>query len=131
MEHIFQGKNLLSLILGVILLALGMIPLLNSWKVIPFGLPAFLVVLVSQIFIYLIAAGALWLLVDGFHEGTYTPQGKAAIGVGFVVFLIGIINILNKFKVIPFGIPFLTPVVYSVIFAIEGILLVYAAFTMI
>lgn len=131
MEHVFQGKNLLSLILGIILLALGLIPLLNTWGVIGFALPEFLVTIVSQIFIYLVAGGGLWLLVDGFHEGTHSTEGKVTMGVGFLVLLIGVINILQQFKVIPFGIPFLTPVVYSVIFTLEGILLVVAAFTMI
>ena len=130
MEHIFQGKNLLSLVLGLILLTLGIIPILNTWGVIGFNLPGFLVGIVSQVLIYLIAGSGLWLLVDGFQEGMHSTEGKITVWIGFLVLLIGVINLLQKFKILPFGVPFLTAAVYSIIFAIEGILLVVAAFVM-
>ena len=125
-----EPKGWISMIVGVILLGIGLIPLLNSWGVLPFGLPGFLTSLLSGIVVYVLAIGALYLIIDAFMEDVGDPIGMTTLIVGILIFALGIITLLNSFGVIGFSIPFLNEMIYNILFAIEGIFLIIAAFVM-
>ena len=125
-----EPKGWISMIVGVILLGIGLIPLLNGWGVLPFGLPGFLTNLLSGIVVYLLAIGALYLIIDAFMEDVGDPIGMATLIIGIAIFALGIIILLNSFGVIGFSIPFLNEMIYNILFVIEGIFLIIAAFVM-
>jgi len=123
-------RSIPSLLVGLILLFLGIVPLLSQFKIIGFGLPGFLTGIVPQIAIYVIAFGALYMIIDAFLEGIDEPNGVITLIVGAIIFVVGIINVLNNFNVLSFKIPFLTGMVYNVLFVIEGLFLAIGAFFM-
>ncbi|RMF56152.1 hypothetical protein D6745_00180 [Candidatus Woesearchaeota archaeon] len=118
-----EGKDWFTLILGLILLVLGVIPFLNKFGIVSFGLN-FLPIM--QFVSYIISIAALWLIIEGFME----DEGVKIITiiVGLIILAIGVIPLLNSFGVISFAIPFLSVTLYNIIFILEGILLVIAAF---
>jgi hypothetical protein len=125
-------KKLMSLIIGFILFALGLIPLLNVWNIISWNIPAFLLGFIFSIVNYLIAAIGFWLLIDGFLEDHSLRTLTLIAGILFIAF--GLINVLSAFGIISFAIPFLDSYglyIYKVIFLIEGILLMIASIEMI
>ncbi|MBW2999135.1 hypothetical protein KY339_00555 [Candidatus Woesearchaeota archaeon] len=123
------ARSLPSLIIGLILLALGLIPLLNNWGVIAFVLPAFLSNVIAAIALWIIAGGGLYLVIDTFLEWG-NPMAWLSFIVGIVVLAVGLIPLLNSFGVIGFNIPFLSVTVYNIIFVIEGFALFLASFFM-
>ncbi len=121
-------KNWVAVIIGLLLLALGLIPLLNNFGVIGFGLPGFLNGIVSKIGLWIVAAGGLFLLIDSFLEDH--SMRMISIVVALLILAVGIIPLLNSFGIIGFTIPFLSVNVYNIIFVIEGLFLLIAAFAM-
>jgi len=119
-----------SLIVGVLLLALGLIPLLNGAGLLGFGLPGFLSGIIGTIAIYIVAGGGLYMIIDGFLEGVDEPNGMFTLVVGIIILACGIINILNGFGIIGFAIPFMSATVYNIIFIVEGLFLAIGAFFM-
>jgi uncharacterized membrane protein len=125
-----EPKGWMSLILGVVLLALGIIPLLNQFGVIQFGLPGILTTLIPSILAYIFAIAGLVLAVDAFMEDDTLRIVSLIVGV--LILAAGVISILNAFQVIGFTVPLLdNPVVYNIIFVVEGIFLIIAAFAMV
>lgn len=119
-------KHIANLVVGLTLTALGSIHLLSKFGVIGFTLPGFINNVVGTIAVYAIAAIGLWLLIDGFMEDGHWRM--TTIIVALAVIAIGVIPVLNTFGVIGFTIPFLSLTLYYVIFLLEGILLILAAF---
>jgi hypothetical protein len=123
-------RSIPSLLVGLILLVLGVVPILAQFKVLSFGLPAFLTGIIPKIALFVIAFGALYMIIDAFLEGVDEPNGIFTLIVGALIFIVGIVNVLNQFGVIGFKIPFLTPLVYNIIFVVEGLFLAIGAFFM-
>lgn len=121
-------RHVTSMIIGIILTAMGAIPLLNQFGVIGFGLGP-LGGIIAQIAQYILAAAGLMLFVEAWFEDDFI--WKVTVTAGIVFFGIGLIPLLFSFGVIGFTIPFLTTTVYNVIFVIEGLLLMAAFFFMI
>ena len=119
-------KNWSALIVGLLLMALGIIPLLNKLKVIGFG--SFLNSLVPTIATFILAAGGIYLLIDSFMEDDHMRM--MSIIVAIVIIAVGIIQMLHGFNIIGFEIPFVNDVVYYILFVIEGLFLFLAAFFM-
>jgi len=120
-------KSGLSFLLGVLLLYLGLVPLLQQFAVISVGLPAFISGVLPSAFAYLLAVGGLYLLIDAYEEWGEWYFWATAI-VGLAALTAGVLVVLNGFGVIPFTVPFMTPMVYNVVFVIEGVLLMCGAF---
>ena len=124
------GRSWLSLICGVLLIALGIIPLIGSLT--GFNLPEFMTGIVGQIAIYIIAAAGLYLIIDMFLE--WGEDWAWISMVAGVIFLgLGVVGVLNQFGVLNFGDiikTYLTNTVYNIIFVIEGIALAIGAFYM-
>ena len=75
-----------------------------------------------------IAGAGAWLFIDSILEINSYKMFTLIAALAF--FGIGIIQILNGFGIIGFSIPFLSTMVYNIIFVIEGILLIVAFFAM-
>ena len=121
----------ISLPVGIILLVMGIIPLLQSLGVIGFGLPGFLAGAVGTFIPFIIAAAALFLIIDSFLEDISSGIGLTTAIVGLIILVLGVIVALNSLGVIGFSIPFLSMLIYNIIFIILGILAILAAFVMI
>jgi len=120
-------KSWWSLLFAVIMLAVGALPLLSHFAIISFNL-GFLTTALGKFASYVLAGGALFLIVDSFMEELTEPNGVITIIVGLILLVIGILPILG------IGLPFinniLTPIVYYFLFTFEGIALFIASFMM-
>lgn len=124
-------RDWLSFFIGLILFAIGLIPLLSSFKVIKWGLPGFMTSMIGSIFFWIIAVGGVYIFIDGIIEPKAEFLHLALLLIGLVFVAVGLIPILNKFGTISFNIPFLANmVVYNIIITIEGLMLMTAGFTM-
>jgi len=119
-----SGKKITSFILGVIFLAVGVVPLLNDFGVIGFNLP--LLSFAFSFAFWLFTIGGIFILVDA-HLEDHTLKVPSTI-IGILLMAIGVIGILSGFGIVPFAIPFMTPLVLEIMFTIEGLFLVIAAF---
>ena len=117
-----EPTSIFSLILGVLLTALGIIPILSSFGVIGFGLPGFLNGFVAAIVVYIAAAAGVWLLVDGFLEDD--SWQKITLLIGALILILAIIPILNQFGIIGFSLDFMTYQVWQYIITLEGLLMI-------
>jgi len=119
-----EPKYWISLLIGIIVTALGGIPLLNSWGLLPWSLPF---ALSANILLWFVAAVGAYLLIDTFlSEDDALMWISAAVAI--VILAIAIIQILNNFGVIGFGIPFISLTLLRILFVIEGIGLIIAGF---
>lgn len=124
-------KNWSALIIGLLLMALGIIPMLQQFKIITWAtfLTGNWLITIAP---YLLAAGGIYLLIDSFMEDD--TMRIVSILVSLVVIAVGVIDVLNKFKIIGFGIPFLEgslgTIIYLSLFILEGLFLFIAAFAM-
>lgn len=116
----------LSLISGFVFLALGLIPLLNSWGVIgfSFSLP------LGIIFWIVALVGGIILLWDAIGEnmavmGMQQQVRIATAIVGLVMLAIGLIPILNGMGAIAFNIPPMAEMIKNILFTVVGALLLY------
>ncbi len=124
-----QPKGWISLILGLALLVLGVLPILEKLGILGANPIAFVTdTLTINILQYIVAAAGLVLIIDAFME--MDSLRIWTLIVGLVVLALGLIPVLSSFGVIGFTIPFLTALIYQIIFILEGILLVIAAFAM-
>jgi hypothetical protein len=123
-----EAKGWWSVIIGILIIVLGLIPFLNKFNVIGFNLPTFLQNAIGAFGIYIVAAVGIYLLIDGFMEDD-TIKAITLIVAALLV-IAGVMSALFQFGVIGFAIPFLTYTVFNVIFVIEGILLIIAGAAM-
>ena len=119
-----SGKKITSFILGVLTLAIGLFPLLAKFNVITFNIPG--LDLFFSIAFWIFAAGGIFLLIDA-HLEDHTLKVPTTI-VAIILIVIGLIEILNSFGVVPFTIPFANEMFFYVLFIIEGLFLIIAAF---
>ena len=120
-------KSPLSLLLGVVLTILGGLPLLNQLKVTTITLPAWVMGVLPQIVSYVLAVGGFYLLIDSWDEWGEWYFWVTVI-VGLAALTAGVIMVLHSLGVIGLTIPFMTPVVYSSLFVVEGLLLIWGSF---
>jgi hypothetical protein len=126
-----RARDTISFFVGLLILALGLIPLLNHFKVIGFGLPGFLTTLIASIFIWIIAVAGLYVVIDGFIEPPMHSLHWILIVLGVTFLIVGLIPILHNFNVIPFTILSVLDnlVVYNIVIAVEGLLLLIGGLT--
>ena len=125
---VWEGKkSVTSLVFAIIMLVLGMIPLLNQVKIITLNL-GFMLTPLGSILSYILALGALFLIVDSFMEDLYEKRARITLLIGSIFLLIGLLPIIGI--TIPFINSILTPVVYYFLFTIEGVLLLIDTFLM-
>ncbi|MFT4304045.1 MAG: hypothetical protein ACMXYG_05740 [Candidatus Woesearchaeota archaeon] len=119
-----EPKYWISLITGLIAAFLSGVPLLNLLGWLEWTLPF---QLGSSILLWVVAATGAYLLIDSFISEDDFMMWLLA-GTAFIILAIAMIQILYRFDIIGFGIPFLDLIVLQVLFFIEGIGLIIAAF---
>ncbi|MBU0461911.1 MAG: hypothetical protein KJ574_04975 [Nanoarchaeota archaeon] len=126
-----EAKDIISMIIGIIITAVGVLPLLYSFGIGPdfFDLDKLLSVTVIS---WVLAVAALYLVYDSVIEITNSNAiGWISIIIAFVVLALGILPILETFGIGPglFGIA-IPQMVYHIVFIIEGVFLMIAGFAM-
>ncbi|MFC1691459.1 hypothetical protein ACFL0W_04740 [Nanoarchaeota archaeon] len=130
-----ETKDFISMIVGVIIGAAGVLPLLGKAGVGPawFDLYGQVPTLLS-IAIYIVAAAGFYLAIESIIEITNSNAiGWWSFFIAVALFTLGIVQILGSKGILPFQLPSFiqfTPLVYSVIFIVEGLFLVIAGFAM-
>ena len=124
-----EPKGWVALLVGLLVAVIGAVPLLAKFKVLPFSLPDFVAKLIPAIAIWLIPAIALLLFIDSAVWEEEFPRIISVL-VALVFLALGVIEILSKFSIISFSIPVITDTIYYVIFVLEGLFLLLAAFWM-
>jgi len=111
-----------SIILGIIVFLMGLLPLLSGF----FPVPAILNTLVAKLAMYLFAALGFYLVIEDLFGQGYGMMFKwLPMGIGFLFLALGVINILSNFGVIAFAIPGLPEVVYQALFVLLGMALFF------
>lgn len=123
-QFMMGGRKIMSIILGLILLVLGLIPLLNMMGVISFSLPT-----LPEFILWTAGmVGAIVLIVDGFQEMQEFGFGKIIMVMSFLVALVIFLYGLNSFNILPFSLPPLGVMFVNIILVVAGILLVIGGF---
>jgi hypothetical protein len=129
-----EAKDIISFIVGILLFALGLLPLLNSFGIGPawMGMKFLPVTILS----WIVAVGALYLVIDSVIEITNSSAvGFVSIIIAFVCLAIGVLPILHGFGIGPsfFALTFLGAVskyLYHIVFMLEGLFLMIAMVAM-
>ncbi|MBI2141388.1 hypothetical protein HYU16_03100 [Candidatus Woesearchaeota archaeon] len=117
----------ISLLLGVVFLAFGLIPLLNQFKIIGFTIPTLPNIVLQVLGII----GAVILLWDAISEGMTAMMGfpqmarMATFVMALVLLAIGLIPLLNSMNIIGFTLPVLAAIIVNVLYIVTGALLLY------
>lgn len=124
-------RDTISFVLGLILLAFGLIPLLNKMAMIKWNLPGFLINMPTGVLVWVVALAGFYILIDGFIEPPMHIFHWLLIIAGLIMMVIGLIPILHSFGTIGFTIPGMDSlIIYWVIIGLEGLGLVIAGTTM-
>lgn len=120
-QLMMSGRKWISLIIGLLLTALGVLPLLKSLNVIPFGLPA----IPGLVLWILFVIGGIWLMVDAASEGTLQAAIMwPSLIVGIIILGLGVIPLLTQVGVISLQLSFMTQMVSNIVTTIAGLLLI-------
>lgn len=113
----FRGK--ISIFLGLIVFAFGLLPFLNHIGLIGFELPN---LLGGIIFPILLIVGSILLFMGSLHQDMIR---KPMMFVGFVILVLGIIPLLAFFNVIPqdYTMTFLRGIFRDIVLMVTGIFL--------
>lgn len=123
-------RDTISFFVGLLILAYGIVPVLNKFGVIGFNWPGALGGLPFSIAMWIIAVAGAYVLMDGFIEPPQHSLHWMLILAGIVLFVAGLIPILHAFKVIGLSLSFLDNLlVYYIIISLEGLLLVIGGLT--
>ncbi|MFC1755114.1 hypothetical protein ACFL96_17260 [Thermoproteota archaeon] len=123
-------RDTISFVVGLILIAFGLIPFLNFIGVIGWNIPG-ISMLTVNILVWIVAVAGLYILIDGFIEPPMHIFHWILIIAGVIMMIVGLIPILAQFGVIGFSIPGMDKlVVYWIIITLEGIGLAIAGTTM-
>ncbi|MCK5107618.1 MAG: hypothetical protein KAQ83_02745 [Nanoarchaeota archaeon] len=115
-------RSLPASIIGLILLAMGLLPLLNQFGVITLNLPYTPAGLVLAI---ILTIGGGWLMISGFLEEDFLKF--IGITMGLFVLVLGVLPILAQMGIL-LPIAFLGFLYSPYLYAIVGFLLIIAAF---
>jgi len=128
-----EAKDWLSGFVGLIIFSLGLIPILETFNILQLGLSKFLS---SGPFLaaapYVLAVLGFYLAIESIIELTNANHiGWLSFMIGAVVMAIGLLQVLKAFGIGPglFGLE-LPPLVYYIIFLVEGLFLLIAMFAM-
>jgi hypothetical protein len=119
-----NGRKILSFVLGLILLAVGIIPMLNVFGVIGFTIPD----LPLTILWVLALIGALFLIIDGFKEMQGMGFQKMEMLVSLLTALVIIVLGLGHFGVFSLSLGDVARIILNILLTIGGILLILGGF---
>lgn len=123
-QMMMGGRKIMSIIVGLILVVLGVIPLLNALKVISFSiptLPEFILWTAGMV-------GAFVLIADALQEMQEFGFGKIIMVLSFVIALVIFLYGANSFNILPFPLPALGVMFVNAILVVAGILLIIGGF---
>lgn len=110
-------RGWVSLFLGFVVFAFGLIPFLNHVGLIKFDFPNLLGGLILPI---LLIVGSILLFMDSVHQDMIR---KPMMYVGFILLILGIIPLLAHFNIIPqdYTLSFLNGIVRDIVLIVTGI----------
>lgn len=123
-----EAKDWISFFVGLVVAALGVVPILNKMNVISFTLP-----LPVNIFAFIVAGAGFYLMVDSFIEITNSNTiGWFSFLLAILFLAVGVMQTLHGFDIGPafFALSFISDFVYYIIFIVEGLFLMIACFAM-
>ncbi len=124
-----EGRDWLSMFVGFILTVFGALPLLA--RVIPALQPYNFTYKAAGIFIYIVAIMGFYLIVNSIIEITNSNSiGGFSFLVALIFFAVGVLQVLQNYNVISFFKFNINPIIYYIIFVVEGVFLMIAAFAM-
>ncbi len=124
--QMMSTRKTISLLLGIVFIILGIIPILNMFKVIGFTLP----ILPDILLRVLALIGGIFLIYDAMQEGQMafgmTQYAMfASYILGLAILLLGLIPLLNTFGVLGFTLPAIGQVIIDWLYLVVGLLLLY------
>ncbi len=129
----FRGRDYISGLIGVVLFIFGLIPILESFKVLNFGITKILeATWFSASIPFVLAILGLYLAIESVEELFNSNSiGWISFIIGGIILILGLLLSLKAFGIGPglFGIV-ISPIVYSILFLIEGVFLMIAMFMM-
>lgn len=126
-----EAKDWISLLVGAIVFCMGLFPILNTAGIGPSWFS--LNFLSVQIFMYLLAIGGFYLVVESVIEITNSNVvGWWSFIIAALIMALGILQVLNNFAIGPswFAFPWLSQMIYYIIFMVLGFFLMVACFAM-
>jgi hypothetical protein len=128
-----EAKDWMSGLVGVIVFLLGLLPLLESLKVLKTNVSAILQTnWFSAAAPYLLAILGFYLAIESIIELTNSNHiGWTSFLIGGIVMLVGLLPVLQTFGIGPglFGLT-IPAIAYQIIFMVEGFFLMIAMFAM-
>ena len=119
------GKSLSSIVAGIIILFLGLVPLLNDLGIIGFSIPK-IPKIVLQI---ILTVAGFYLIIDGFFElGMHPGLAWISILFGAACTTAGVLATLSDFNSFSMSLAFMTSTVINILFILIGFLLFIGAF---
>ncbi len=119
----FEGaKSIVSVIVGLLLVIIGIIPLLNTLKIISFSIPT----IPQVVLLIILAAAGYYLFIDGIFEFAISP-GMAWLSMGFGL-LSGTGGMLKLLNILTSVVGWIQGTAINILFVIIGILLIIGAF---
>jgi hypothetical protein len=120
----FDFSDITSGVVGLLVFLFGLIQLLELYKIISLGITSFVSTNWFTLLLpYIIAVLGLYLAIEAFIEITNSNVlGVLSFIIGVAIMISGI---LSAFKILPFP-----PLIYHIIFIVEGIFLIIAMFAM-
>ena len=116
-----EGKDWMSGLAGLLILALGLLPLLNGRGV---GPSWFALSLPVKLLSYVVVVGGFYLIINSFIEITNSNViGWLSFFVAAVITILGVLQVLGK-------ISWISGMVFNIVFIIMGLFLIIATFAM-
>ena len=124
-----SSKKTISIFLGLVFLAFGLIPVLYEYKLIGFTIPT-----VPQIVLWVLGVvGGVLLLMDALRESQEMVNKGLMIPtliLGLVLLAFSVVPLLNQFGLISFALPAIGSTIVYILFAIAGLLLIVGGLAM-
>ncbi|MFH1850309.1 MAG: hypothetical protein ABH879_09110 [archaeon] len=126
-----ETKDWISFLIGLVLTASGVLPLLNSFNI---GPPIFaLSFMPVQIFAYIAAGAGFYLMINSVIEiSNSNAVGWISFLIALLILAAGALQVLNRFGIGMdwFALSWLSHTIYYVLFILEGTFLMIACFAM-
>jgi hypothetical protein len=116
-----EAKDWFSGLVGVIILALGALPLLNIFTI---GPDWFALNLPVKLLSWVVVIGGFYLIINSFIEITNSNVvGWASFFIAAAITILGVLQVLGK-------ITWISGIVFNIVFVIIGLFLIIATFAM-
>lgn len=128
-----EKKDWLSLFIGLIIFLAGLFPLLNKLNMGPSWFSLEALGPIGNMLPYIVAGIGFYLMINSVIEITNSNSvGWISFLIAVIVLALGVLQVLSSFGIGPswFALSFIKGTIYNVIFLVQGIFLMIAAFAM-